>query len=53
MLGTEMNIVIPGKIQGKTVVGIENSAFEGNEKITSVTISNGVTSIGDGAFFWM
>ena len=51
----EGEVVIPGTIsvRGKTykVVDIRDSAFSGCSKITSITIPDGVTSIGNQAFY--
>lgn len=49
-VGTDKNIVIPAKICGKTVIGIENGVFKNNKMIVSVEISYGVVTIGDGVF---
>ena len=49
-VGTETDIVIPEKICGKTVVGIDNGAFAYCDSLISVIIPNSVTSIGDSAF---
>ncbi|MCQ2399429.1 MAG: leucine-rich repeat domain-containing protein, partial [Clostridia bacterium] len=40
------NVVIPSKYKGKAVTEINDSAFEGNKKLTSVTIPDSVTTIG-------
>jgi len=44
-----MNVRIPPQIQGMPVVAIGIDAFRGGG-LTSVTIPNGVTHIGSGAF---
>jgi hypothetical protein len=44
------DVVIPAAIGGKAVVGIGDEAFSGNKSLTSVTIPDGVTSIGE-AFY--
>jgi len=53
--GSATTVNIPATIKGVKVIGIGNRAFSGlgqiTLKITSVTIPNGVTSIGEGAFF--
>ena len=41
------NLVIPSSIGGYPVVAIKYGAFKNNENITSVTIPNSVTSIGN------
>jgi len=46
--GTVKDVKIPSTIEGIKVTEIGNQAFEGNKKITSVTIPNGVTSINGG-----
>jgi BspA type Leucine rich repeat region (6 copies) len=43
-------VVIPAVINGYSVIGIGNSAFEGNLNMTSVTIPDSVTKIGGAAF---
>ncbi len=48
--GSETELEIPGEIAGKRVTGIGAYAFEWGG-ITSVAIPNGVTSIGEGAFY--
>jgi len=49
--GTKTAVNIPPRIQNLPVTGIGKNAFRGNDKITSVTIPDRVTSIGDGAFW--
>ncbi len=44
------DVVIPSEIDGYTVVGIGDFAFERCEALTSVTIPDSVVSIGDCAF---
>ncbi len=44
-------VIIPGMIDGLTVTGIESWAFYFKTSLTSVTIPDGVTSIGDFAFY--
>jgi len=48
--GTAKDVKIPEKIQNLPVIRIDGHAFEENENMTSVTIPNGVTSIGISAF---
>jgi hypothetical protein len=43
-------LTIPDTINGQSVIRIDNSAFSGWANLTSVTIPDGVTSIGDSAF---
>lgn len=44
------DVTIPSKIGNYTVTGIGNNAFDGNEKITSLTVPGTVTSISQYAF---
>ena len=48
--GTATDVVIPGEIDGYTVTGIAEWAFE-ESNLTSVTIPDCVTVIGQGAFY--
>lgn len=48
--GDATDIVIPNMHDGKRVIGISSEAFINDSSITSVTISNGVESIGESAF---
>lgn len=48
--GCQMKLVIPETIQGKTVVGIDMAAFQGNSTLRDVTISDTIVSIGRNAF---
>ncbi len=43
-------VTIPTNINGLTVTSIGEDAFENDTSLTSVTIPNSVTSIGDDAF---
>ncbi|MBR2409217.1 MAG: extracellular solute-binding protein [Lachnospiraceae bacterium] len=45
-------VVIPSKINGKTVTAIGESAFSDFYSLTSVTLPNTLRSIGDDAFSW-
>ena len=45
------NIVIPETYKGGKVVGIDNCGFEYCTNLTSITIPDSVTSIGDRAFY--
>ncbi|GIP30817.1 leucine-rich repeat protein [Paenibacillus sp. J2TS4] len=47
--GTEVNVVIPSKIQGVSVLKIGDNAFK-EKQLQSVVIPNSVTSIGNFAF---
>ncbi len=49
-LGPLGPVAIPSTIDGYTVTSIGSQAFQGNRRVTSLTISNNVTSIGDYAF---
>jgi len=48
--GTGGNVTVPSNIDGKPVASIGNQAFS-DSGITSITIPDSVTSIGDEAFF--
>lgn len=48
--GKDKDVVIPEKIDGRTVVGILEYAFSSCSNITSIVISNSVTSIGGNSF---
>ena len=48
--GNDKNVVIPSVIDDKKVTSISSSAFSYNSSVTSVTIPDSVTSIGDEAF---
>ena len=48
--GSDSVVVIPAKIDGKSVVEIANDAFKNCTNITSITISDGVTRIGHSTF---
>ena len=45
-------LIIPAIIEGKTVTSIGNEAFRDCKSLTSITIGNGVTSIGGNAFLF-
>ena len=47
---TQTEIVIPSTIEGLKVVAIDKNAFYGCTTLISITIPNGVTSLGDYAF---
>lgn len=48
--GKEKDVVIPDKIDGRTVVGILEYAFSSCSNIISIVLPNSVTSIGYSAF---
>jgi hypothetical protein len=48
--GSEQQVVIPGTIDGFTVVEIEREAFMGNADMISVTVPGSVRKIGKSAF---
>lgn len=48
--GSESVVNIPSALGGHPVKGIEYSAFRGNHSVTSVTIPEGVRSLGDEVF---
>jgi len=49
--GNGGSVEIPSEIDGKTVTGIGEHAFQSCTSLTSATIPNTVTSIGNGAFY--
>ncbi len=48
--GMEEDFTVPAEYEGDPVVAIGENAFKGNKKVTSVTIPESVTEIGEGAF---
>ncbi len=46
-----MNIEIPDEVDGRPVIGIAESAFEGSKRLQSVIIPSSVKSIGERAFY--
>lgn len=48
--GTDTVVSVPEICNGRAVTGVGASAFSGNEAITSVTLSNYITTIENGAF---
>lgn len=48
--GKSAEITVPSKLGGKSVSSVGSSAFENNEKLTSVTIPSSVKTIGESAF---
>ena len=49
-VGTNQNITIPSEINGYKVTSIDNSAFQDNMNIKTVTITDNITHIGSKAF---
>ena len=49
-LGSESEVIVPGKIEGKPVVAIGANAFAKNEAIVKMTLPASVASIGQSAF---
>ncbi|MBQ7957822.1 MAG: leucine-rich repeat protein [Clostridia bacterium] len=49
--GKATDLVIPTMIDGFTITGIGDGAFENKTQIMSITIPDGVTEIGNNAFF--
>lgn len=47
---TDKNITIPSKVNGTSVYGIYSSALTNNENIETLTISEGITTVGATAF---
>ncbi|MGM9631563.1 MAG: leucine-rich repeat domain-containing protein [Eubacteriales bacterium] len=47
---TDTDITVPGYYKGKPVTGVAGNAFYSSDKITSITLPEGVESIGDWAF---
>ena len=50
--GSDTEITLPDSVDGNNTYAIYQYAFRYNNNITSVTISNGVTAIGDYAFYY-
>ena len=48
--GSATNITIPNKIQDVTINSIASNAFKNNSSILKLTISEGITVIGENAF---
>ncbi len=49
--GSDTKVVIPEKIDGKSVTSIDNWAFEECRKLISVELPDSITSIGNGVFY--
>ena len=47
---TQKDITIPTLVNGKSVIGVDSCAFTANSIIESVTFSEGITTIKEGAF---
>ncbi len=48
--GSDTTVVVPSEIDGNTVVAIGSEVFADNAEIIAVAISDGITTIADGAF---
>ena len=48
--GTDTDIIIPNVINGKDVVELETSLFEGNASISKITLQSNIKTIGNNAF---
>lgn len=51
-IGDEQNVIIPATLEGYPVTGIENYAFSEYPSLTSVTIPESVSEIGENAFMY-
>ena len=49
-LGHDTELTLPAKYNGKSVTTIRSAAFHGCTGLTSITIPNSITSVGDGTF---
>jgi hypothetical protein len=52
-IGPDGAVAIPSTINGLPVTSIGDAAFRGRTTLTSVAIPNGVTSIGNLAFYYL
>ena len=48
--GSDTDLTVPGLIDGYVVTGIADHAFEANADIKSITLPNGLITIGESAF---
>lgn len=48
--GTETDIFIPGRVGKYPVKKLKDQLFEDNENLTSITLSEGIESLGEGTF---
>ena len=48
---TDEDIIVPGKIDGLTVVGIGDNAFENQTQITTILLPDSITTIGKRAYY--
>lgn len=49
-MGEDANVIIPSTIDDINVVKVADNAFEGNETVSSITISNSITELGSHSF---
>lgn len=49
--GSETEIIIPAELDGKKVTSIGEMAFQANNKLTKISIAEGITNIGELAFW--
>lgn len=49
--GYASSLTIPEKLDGHTVIGIEQKAFKENKRIVSISLADTITKIGDQAFY--
>ena len=50
--GAALELEVPGEIEGHPVAYIADGAFYQCDSLTSITLPDGVTSIGESAFSW-
>ena len=48
--GNQSSVKVPAVIDGYNIIGIDNYSFRNNTQITKVTVSDGIKTIGYGAF---
>ena len=49
-VGTDSTVKVPARIDGYNVTGIDSYTFKNNTRITKVTLSEGIKTVGYGAF---